>query len=335
MKILKIQVVCPANAVTGGPESLHNLVAVLQSLGERASIVYFPFGPDVKTPEAYHHYGCAVEEIDDSPATLVILPEIYYSLTKSLEMAPTAIWWLSLDNFLERKYQNYRDRFRYLMKVIRRKRPLLGVKGVKCNLHFSKSYYDERYLNEHGIKTFRLSGPISNFYIEKGAQPEVNYERENVILFNNKKGSKYTTILRNSLPHLNFKALEGMGELELAQTYSKSKLYIDFGHHPGKERMPREAAVMGCCVVTGRFGSAMNDYDVPIPREFKLDQQSEAFVDDFKNICNKIFSDFDNQSQRFDNYRKEILEEPKTQQIDIMKILEVIRSVNFTTSSIN
>jgi len=43
------------------------------------------------------------------------------------------------------------------------------------------------------------------------------------------------------------------------------KLYVDFGKHPGKDRMPREAAVHGCCIITGRRGAAGNPFDIPIP----------------------------------------------------------------------
>ncbi len=36
----------------------------------------------------------------------------------------------------------------------------------------------------------------------------------------------------------------------------KAKLYIDFGYHPGKERMPREACLLDCCLIIGKDGSA-------------------------------------------------------------------------------
>ena len=33
------------------------------------------------------------------------------------------------------------------------------------------------------------------------------------------------------------------------------QVYIDFGHHPGQDRLPREAVQCGCVVITGTRGS--------------------------------------------------------------------------------
>jgi len=47
-------------------------------------------------------------------------------------------------------------------------------------------------------------------------------------------------------------------------------MYIDFGTHPGKDRIPREAALRNCIVLTNRNGAADNNVDVPIPNEYKI-----------------------------------------------------------------
>ena len=46
--------------------------------------------------------------------------------------------------------------------------------------------------------------------------------------------------------------------------------YIDFGPHPGMDRLPREAALAGCVVVTNREGAANFDEDTPLPSQFKF-----------------------------------------------------------------
>ena len=61
-----------------------------------------------------------------------------------------------------------------------------------------------------------------------------------------------------------------MTEREVEDCLSQAKVYIDFGGHPGKDRIPREAALCGCCVVTGRRGAAGNDVEVPINQSYKL-----------------------------------------------------------------
>lgn len=52
----------------------------------------------------------------------------------------------------------------------------------------------------------------------------------------------------------------------------ESMIYIDFGEHPGKDRIPREAAMRDLIVITGRDGAAVNDVDVSIPKKYKIDR---------------------------------------------------------------
>ena len=68
-----------------------------------------------------------------------------------------------------------------------------------------------------------------------------------------------------------------MSKSEVVEKLCTSKLYIDFGNHPGKDRFPREAVVCGCCIITGKRGSANNNIDIPIPDCYK-------FKDDENNI---------------------------------------------------
>ncbi len=71
-------------------------------------------------------------------------------------------------------------------------------------------------------------------------------------------------------PDLTFVAVQGLREAEVAQLLGQSMVYIDFGHHPGKDRLPREAASSGCCVIVGRTGSAAIFQDVPIADRYKI-----------------------------------------------------------------
>ena len=54
--ITKIQVVAPAGLITGGPESLHNLVYQIGKIGMASEIVYFPFGHQYEVTKEYEHY---------------------------------------------------------------------------------------------------------------------------------------------------------------------------------------------------------------------------------------------------------------------------------------
>jgi hypothetical protein len=90
-----------------------------------------------------------------------------------------------------------------------------------------------------------------------------------------------------------------------------AKLYIDFGHHPGRDRMPREAAMHGCCLITGRLGSAGNAIDLPIPNQYKLDSSSPQFISEFGKIASQVLNDFPSHYAAFNLYRKWLQDEPR------------------------
>ena len=86
----------------------------------------------------------------------------------------------------------------------------------------------------------------------------------------------------------------------------ESKLYIDFGNHPGKDRMPREAAICGCCVITGRRGAAANDIDVLIPSKYKF---QDTDFDAISSQMDHVMKNFDTCTVDFISYRDRISNE--------------------------
>ena len=77
---------------------------------------------------------------------------------------------------------------------------------------------------------------------------------------------------------MQFIRLENMNPQQLCDALDKSMIYIDFGNHPGKDRIPREACCRNCIVMTSKLGSANNSYDVPIPDEYKFDTTDSIAV---------------------------------------------------------
>ena len=75
----------------------------------------------------------------------------------------------------------------------------------------------------------------------------------------------------DQFPEYEFKALAKMSSNQIKNYYSTSKIFMDLGIHPGRERMPREAAVMGCILIVAKRGSTLNNFDVPIDDLYKID----------------------------------------------------------------
>jgi hypothetical protein len=76
---------------------------------------------------------------------------------------------------------------------------------------------------------------------------------------------------------LNIVWLENLTRDNVIKALTSSKLYLDLGEHPGTDRIPREAALLGCVVITNLRGSAANEDDVPLGKNFKLSDDKANF----------------------------------------------------------
>ena len=127
--------------------------------------------------------------------------------------------------------------------------------------------------------------------------------RKNIIAYNPKKGGEISKKLIKGLPDFNFVPIAGMSASDVHALLSLVKIYMDFGHHPGKDRLPREAAIAGACVITGLRGAACNSIDIPILEKYKIDSEKTDFVNAFGYRAREIFSQFELASRDFDYYR--------------------------------
>jgi hypothetical protein len=310
-KYKKILVMCPGGSVTGGPEAMHYLVHTLRELGQNAFIVYLPLEKSFETPEAYAKFNTPIGQYDDSKGTLIIFPEVNPMLALSVRYAMAAIWWLSLDNFLERRHTSpLRDKIRYLKRVLKGQRPLAGVRALKDLVHFTQSDYSGRYLESKGLRVVPFYEPINEQFLSNPAYSGFD-NRVDEVLYNPVKGKKITELLIKTFPDIIFTPLKGFNREQLSNKLLTAKIYIDFGHHPGRDRMPREAAMHGCCIVTGRLGAAQNEIDLPIQSEYKLDSTKADLVEKFGVLVNDIFTNFSKHSAAFDQYRDLIKNEPQ------------------------
>lgn len=310
-KYSEILVVCPANVVTGGPEALHQLVAHMRSLGLPASIVYMPFDRIAQAPAPYGKYNAPIASYKDEKGSLIIFPEIHPSLAMKVENAQAALWWLSLENFLERRHvSSLRDKIRYLKRVLKGERPFNGATGLKKLIHFSQTEHSTQYLRSCGIEPVPLIDSINEDFLTDKYLDNKDHKK-NIILYNPTKGKKITAALIKNNPQWEFFPLKGLNSQQLSEKLYDAKLYIDFGHHPGRDRMPREAAMHGCCLITGILGSAGNSVDLPISVKYKLDSSQSKFLEDFKSLATDVMVNFDKHYQAFDHYRIWLKNEPK------------------------
>lgn len=305
-KNIPVYVLCPGNAESGGPELLHQLVDSLRKINIEASIVYYPFDDSFNKPKKFEEYNAPQIKYSDIIKGKIIVSEVSTKLIRYFKSHEIIIWWASIDFYFGiAKDYVILDLIRYFRSLFFRRLPLFRLKKYK---HYCQSLYAQNFLRNKGINAEILSD-----YLNKSHNTRPITKRKNLIAYNPSKGINVTNALINANPDFEFVPIQNMTPHEVSNLLSSSKIYIDFGNHPGKDRMPREAALSGCCVITGIKGSAGFD-DILIPSRYKINDikvnyKSNHFNEQFRKLVSHIFKNYDICAEEFNLYRETISKE--------------------------
>ena len=341
----KVYVVAPANVATGGPELLHQLVFHLRnSLKVETYMYYTPCDvPNPIHPE-YKSYGNPyVREIEDKKENILVVPEVIRGIRvlSKYSKIRKVIWWLSVDNFYLSAILSSKRNF-FFRRVINKvsnlvfNKPFFDIKELalkklsqsnlynfdligQADFHLVQSYYAMQHLKDKEFpeeKIFYLSDYLNKDFLK--IKPDLS-KKENIVAYNPKKGLPFTKKIIKAATDVRFVPLINMTRQQVIETLQRAKVYIDFGNHPGKDRIPREAAILGCCVITGKRGSAAFYEDVPIPDEYKFEDKEK----NIPKIVEKIkdcFENFEERCKDFKYYGEMIRNEPQKFIEDLKKI---------------
>lgn len=276
---MKIYVNIPSNVVAGGVESLYQLVDSINNNYGECYVIWDNYNNNkMNIPTKYLHYNIKQGvSIEDSVNNLIIYPEIWTSKLSNFNNIKKSIWWLSVDNN-GRQFTDFSN---------------------NTITHFFQSYYAFDYLNSNGVNNIlALFDYIPDYFLN------IKYDirkKENIVIYNPAKGSELTNHIIEQNPKIIFKPINNMSENQIIDLLKISKVYIDFGHHPGRDRIPREAAILGNCIITNKKGSSKYYNDLPISHNFK--------IDDIKNVgslINDCFDNFEENYNKFKLYRSNI-----------------------------
>ena len=182
-------------------------------------------------------------------------------------------------------------------------------------LHAYQSKYVSDILHKNGINN---QLPLRDYINTKFITTDNNSERKDIILYNPVKGFKITKRLMKIMPNVKFIPLKGLNREQLSNLFQTAKVYIDFGNHPGKDKIPREACSNGCCVIVGKNGSASYFEDVSISDKYKF-HNSE--IQKVKKLILDIFKNYSQHSKQFDAYRDRIKQEKDVFYADIERLI--------------
>lgn len=322
----KIYVLAPYGLITGGPDALHQLVYYLNKIGADAEMVYVNItSKSQKIAKEYapyiDTYGI-LKDISDTKENIVIVPETLHHLLSKYQNVQKYIWWLSVDNDLklggESKIKlmakklfskGFFKKYCHLYKM-RTFIDVLKHKAYSFNeetevTHLCASYYAYDYVSRKTTRNvIRCIEPISLFFLQQGECTDRN-DRKSVVLYNPKKNFLFTQKIVEKNPDLEFLPLSGYTQQQLVDLFRASKVYIDFGGFPGAERLPKEAVLNGCAIVTGRYGASAYDGDVPIDDCYKFDATEEN-IEKISDTIHRLLEQYEERFCDFDRYRKTV-----------------------------
>lgn len=315
-----IYILCPPYLKTGGTELAHQFVFEASKIRDDVCIAYTKSEDGKYLNPAFEKYTkkyVLEEDIEDVSTNAIILPETLTRRVKKYKHIQKYIWWMSVDNYIAPKplsmlYEQtgimecIKEIYRRFKYPERNGCPISEMDSVKR--HFVQSEYARLYLKEHGINNVSfLSDYINEDYNKHAEEIDIN-NKADLVLYNPAKGIKFTKKLIKYCPNIEFIPLKGMTNDEVIDYMKKAKVYIDFGNHPGKDRLPREAAVMDCCIITSKHGSAGNDIDVCIPSKYKFDCKKKD-LKNIKALINNIFNNYFDYQNDYLDYKNTIKKE--------------------------
>ncbi|MFN3585167.1 hypothetical protein [Phenylobacterium sp.] len=270
--IRRVVLFCPA-ALTGGPEALHQLSHALTGVGIENHMVYFGGGGGIQVErnrvrsasplaaEVMEYYAAyaprSAPEVPRDGDTLMVLPESLAPKHHGFTAGRVAIWWLSVDNA-------YRAAPRLRDEAFRRElfaRPDL--------IHLWQSAYARDFLRDHGAPNMaELRDYTSPLFTDA---PAAGPSPRRACAYNAAKGGDLGAGFFQAHPNLDGLALQGFSKPKLREIFSERLVYVDFGHFPGQDRMPREAAACGAVVFIRRRGAGRFQEDFPLPEDFKFE----------------------------------------------------------------
>ena len=310
---------CP-EVKTGGPEAMHQLAHQIVRHGGNAHMVYYaPFSRAELDGDILRCHAEASPMLDHfaqyrprvlrearlGPDTMVIMPEPLSKLASVRDARyQRGLWWLSLDNAIPQNPglldAEYRQEF-------------FSDGGLT---HFYQSDYTRTFLQSgaagcyHALSDYTDLAFIHHSQIASANRPAS--ERANRICFFPNKGADLAVRFiegRDTLRQpVEFMPIKDLTKTQVRDTLFGARIYIDFGHHPGKDRVPREAAIAGAVVLLHAAGAARHYLDHPLPAAYRFtdaDLVSGALHRKIDTILDQIDTHF--AAQRL--YRDTILHE--------------------------
>lgn len=310
---MQILVACPSNCATGGPEAIHQFVSTMDKQDGVDAFVWFWGASESPMPDEYKRYGCEyVTEIPDGFDGVLVFPEIWANETLRYPEYTRAVWWLGVDAYASWTAPTEQGAFLKDDRII----------------HIAQSEYARDFLKKLGVKrVLKCDDTVnSDFYIEND-----DIDRGNDVLYNPAKATPFMKEIIDACPDITFKPITGMTRAEVIDTMRHSKLFVDFGEFPGRERMPREAVLCGCCLITSKIGAAA--YIKDFAHDYKFESK-KAHIWAIVHKIRYVLDHYDDCRKDFDLFRDSLRDDIKRISEQCKEIAGVFREIQHNHSGV-
>lgn len=274
-----VYIMYPRGFRTGGPEALYQLGAALQELGIPSFMVPLPFSRDLPRIADYDAYGVPeADEATDAAGCAIVVSEGNYYVLARYRRAERFCWWLSINNsqlyhfgLMTKTSTKPNARLR---NVARRAIHVWEIAGRPIALrlpvhHLTQSAFAWAFLHSRANVLPSMLSDYTTLSAEAPTQQSEINPRQ--ISYNFAKGGYLVQrVIDSRMVDADWVAIKDMSQAQVAKTLRSSSVYLDLGHQPGKDRLPREAASAGAVTIVARVGAGAYHLDFPLPYEHKI-----------------------------------------------------------------
>lgn len=315
-------------AMTGGPMAIHQAAAACLAQGADARILYSwrsksvpRVGSDgrgrmrrrlfgAKIPDALQAYGVPHSEYIH-PDDHIVLPEARLDLALWLlenGFANVHFWWLSVDNFPLSRVNH------------------LNVRRMIHQVHNAcQSAYAMDFVKAHGARSAYMLTDYTQLPDFAQAPPPLA-ARQFDIAYLPKKAHGARDVIARLEKRFKLTRIEGLDRQGVLDRLCDTRIFLDLGHHPGKDRLPREAALCGGVPMVRYAGAASHATDVPLPEPLLI--PTEDFFDEetLAARIEAVLDDPDRFTGALDAYRDTIRSEKAAFEAEIAHMVALSRA---------
>lgn len=310
---MKYIILCPYGVRTGGPEALFQLsdslirngfdaelwlimpdeiASINEIVANKGQIFSQAFSLTDRSNVVleYDKYKFKIfEKYEIGQDFVIVLPEVYSWMLPALLINKVLLWWLSVDNA-------FASLARFNLNYLRLPSITHAVQSVYA-YGFTKSLgLESSYLSDYTV--------INNLdIVSKCRLKKIAINAGQKVIFNLEK---IIEILRQKCPDLKIEMISGLTRDQVYHAFSTSRLFVDLGNFPGKDRMVREAIMLGANVILSNSGAGMNNEDYGIPSLYRL---SPYETDKLISLALHVINNPDAHAPMFDNSRGKIMQE--------------------------